>query len=199
MPQTRPYRPDCLWRQTNAGADSSRRPSPRCRAAPMSSSGSIRIATGSLPALRCRRPAGRQRIPGQRSPAGPRSSSPASARSTAAAFVVAWQYGSFNNADIHAQRYDSAGTPVGGEFTVNSALPTSSSMPGSSAGRGRLPRHLGQYRRRSVTRTSADGSTIRAGDPIGPGLHASTPPRRFQGISRSRRCPGRASSRPGSR
>ena len=38
-------------------------------------------------------------------------------------FVVAWQYSSFNSADIHAQRYDATGAPVGSEFTVNSSLP----------------------------------------------------------------------------
>ena len=38
-------------------------------------------------------------------------------------YVVAWQQGSFNSADIHAQRYASDGTKLGGEFTVNSNLP----------------------------------------------------------------------------
>ena len=38
-------------------------------------------------------------------------------------FVVAWQQGVFNSADIHAQRYDASGTKVGNEFTVNSDLP----------------------------------------------------------------------------
>ena len=38
-------------------------------------------------------------------------------------FVVAWQQGVFNSADIHAQMYTSDGTRVGNEFTVNSNLP----------------------------------------------------------------------------
>jgi Ca2+-binding RTX toxin-like protein len=37
-------------------------------------------------------------------------------------FVIAWQNGVFNSADIHARRYDSTGAPVGNEFTVNSNL-----------------------------------------------------------------------------
>ena len=37
-------------------------------------------------------------------------------------FVVAWQNGSFSSADIHALRYDAAGSPIGTEFTVNSSL-----------------------------------------------------------------------------
>ena len=38
-------------------------------------------------------------------------------------FVVVWQNGSFNSADIHARLYDTAGSPLGAEFTINSNLP----------------------------------------------------------------------------
>ena len=88
------------------------------------------------PALRFRRPAGRGRVPGQQR----RGSAPLFASVGAldgGGFVVAWQYGSFSSADIHARRFDAAGTAVGAEFTVNSSLAQRAARrprrPGSTA------------------------------------------------------------------
>jgi hypothetical protein len=69
-------------------------------------------------------------------------------------FVVAWQNGSFNSADIHALRFNSAGTPIGSEFTVNSSLPNEQlNVRVIGLDGGGFPRHHGTRSPAIATRT----------------------------------------------